>query len=291
MAQRPYFRFSLRSLLIVVAVAALASLWYRSHLAFRRSVFKEGLGGGYRIAGDPQHLRSRIYCDHDNRLIAILLLAFDELDASGPRYELKRGYNTRQGGWLILDGVPVTPGARPQLFVNDPSGQIVRLNLSANQMEDLAARRSAAEIEFFYRETIEPLLVKAEGKSDAKGRQGLWSFRLSSGQLVKEVAYVDGLRHGPSTTYYAQGGKRCQASFRRGKPEGQWTLLDPDGDVLAIFDRDGVISSRSGGPILTWNELSAVPKSDRHARRWESRIDDTHGYRLFVDGAEMRIPP
>ena len=279
MSPRPAFRYSLRSLLLLVAVAAIASLWYRDHLAFQRSPSKADGGGGYRINGDPQHLRTRVYRDHDHRLVAIVLLAFDELDVSAPRYQLAHGYDSRQGGWLKLDGAAIEPRATPRVFANDPHGRMVELNLSAAQAEDLASRRSAAELEWQYRRIVEPIFLKAEGRSDAKGRQGLWIFRLPGGELWKEVNYSEGLRHGEAISYYPGGTKKLQAHFRHGRPRGEWTIFDPAGKVLAIIDR-GPSSKQPDGPA-----------SGRAARRWESQIDDQHGYRLFVDGAELKMPP
>jgi hypothetical protein len=275
---RPFFRFSLRSLLLVVAVAAVASWWYRSHLAFRRSPSKAEQWGGYRATGDPEHLRTRIYRDHDDRLVAILLLAFDGLDVNGPRMSLTHGYNSQDGGSLAIDGSLIEPQARPRFFANDPFGRVVELDLTPREAEVLARCRLETEIEAFYRHIVEPKFFRPEGRTDEKGRQGLWTYRLLSGELYKEVAYADGLRHGEIKTYYRTGALKSAQSFNRGRPMGECTLYKPDGDVLAIIDSAAPIGRRSPA------------KSNRHVRRWQAQVDDKNGYRLFIDGAELQMP-
>ncbi len=284
-----FFRFSLRSLLLFVAVAAVACLWYRSHRSFERSPSKASHGGGYRIQGDPQHLRTRIFRDHDNRLVAILLLAFDELDASGPRYRLTHGYNAHDGGWLVLDDEEIEPRGKPRVFANGPFGPLVELDLTAAQAEELANCRSGGQIEAFYRQHVEPKLFRREGDSDDKGRQGVWTYRLPSGELCKEVTYVDGRRHGEMKTYYAGGQLKLEAFFQSGKPAGEWTFLGPKGNVLAVISRDATIPT-GGGSGSSSHRVEGQLKSRRQARRWDSQIDDQHGYRLFVDGMELRLP-
>lgn len=277
-SNRPFFRFSLRSLLLVVAVAAVASWWYRSHLAFRRSPSKADTQGGYRATGDPEHLRTRIYRDHSDRLVAIILLAFDGLDVNGPRLALTHGYNAQDGGSLAIDGILIEPHAKPRVFANDPFGRVVELNLTPPEAEALARCRSAAEIEAFYRDVVEPKFFLRDGQTGEKGRQGLWTYRLHSGELYKEVTYAEGLRHGETKIYYRTGALKSAQFFDRGRPTGEWTLYDPDGDVLAIIDSESSIDRRN------------TPKSNRHVRRWQAQVDDQHGYRLFVDGAELRMP-
>jgi hypothetical protein len=275
-SRQPYFRYSLRSLLLLVAVAAVACLWYRSHRAFVQSPLKVDAGGGYRPRSDPQYLRTRIYRDHEDRLVAVLLLAFDELDAHGPRFELKRGYNSQEGGWVVLDGRAIEPLSRPRVFASGPAGRVVELDLTAAQARDLAGRQTAAQIEAVYRNVIEPKFFRIEGRSDAKGRQGLWTYRLAGGELFKEVSYSEGLRHGSMKTYYPSGSLKSEGHFQHGAPAGEWKLFAEGGGLVAIIDRNAAGSD--------------VRKSAKHARRWESQMDDQHGYRLFVDGAELKMP-
>ncbi len=275
---RPYFRFSLRSLLVFVAVAAVACLWYRSHRAFQRSPSKSGGGGGYSAAGDPQHLRTRVYRDHDDRLVAVILLAFDELDVNGPRYTLKHGYSARDGGWLTLDGKDVVPQNKPHVFASGPFGQVVALELTAAETKALAGAQSSRQVQSLYREVIEPKFFQIEGRADEKGRQGVWTYRLKSGELYKVVTYADGLRHGMMQTYYRSGGEKSDQSFERGQPAGEWTLYDPAGGVMAIIDHErGTIDAR--------------PKDDRRVRHWFTQLNDEGGYQLFVDNSELRMPP
>jgi antitoxin component YwqK of YwqJK toxin-antitoxin module len=59
---------------------------------------------------------------------------------------------------------------------------------------------------------------------------------------VTDGEYLDGEKHGPWTTYYANGNKRSEGQYDRGKKVGPWTQYWPNGNKSEGTFREGVFT-------------------------------------------------
>ena len=68
----------------------------------------------------------------------------------------------------------------------------------------------------------------------------------SANRLRERVNYVDGLRHGPATTWFPNGSKRSEGEYVRGAKSGPWTY----------WNEDGSVDARLSGVYAGWDKLS-----------------------------------
>ena len=53
-----------------------------------------------------------------------------------------------------------------------------------------------------------------------------------------EFTIIDGLLHGPYTSYYPNGHVKAKGEYKYNQRDGHWTLFDPDGKKLMVRDYD-----------------------------------------------------
>ena len=72
-----------------------------------------------------------------------------------------------------------------------------------------------------------------EGRIKNGLRDGHWTgYDQSTGQKQSETDYVEGLEHGSYTVYNYNGTPRIIGQNNNGKPTGEWTIYDQDGNFV-----------------------------------------------------------
>ncbi len=66
---------------------------------------------------------------------------------------------------------------------------------------------------------------------DADEGAGARLSRHGNGAPKESTFFVDGLRDGPTTRWYADGTLRAEGVFERGEMVGDWIWYGPDGEV------------------------------------------------------------
>lgn len=72
-----------------------------------------------------------------------------------------------------------------------------------------------------------------------------------TGQVIAVTSYADGLQHGPSREWYADGTPRSEGQCERGLPAGLWREWHPNGRVASEQEFTGkgrMISRRTWSP-------------------------------------------
>lgn len=296
MASPARFRFSLRTLFIGCAVAAVITgvvvSRYRAYDRWIHSIRKSGGSGGFAgFGGTFDNVQLRYYRDHANRPVAYVMDVYDHQDPNLPARKLGFSYTQSVGGILRVNGKPIDPAIGPVLIVNGPYGYAVSLKPTEQELALLADwdKVSMPKRISFWQQRIEPRIYKLTGESDGGRRNGTWVYRLLDGTLYLEAGYDRGQRHGDWTTYYPNGKVQVRRQFEADKPSGRWEYFDEEGNLV------GSLEWKNGFIVRETNLDQQVSQGDPASRRGQSRrdgivISDEDGGRFFINGREMRRP-
>lgn len=82
-----------------------------------------------------------------------------------------------------------------------------------------------------------------DGKKEMEGRalksgkrEGQWEYWFKDGKLWSTCEYKEGLKHGQSQVYYANGQLRYEGNYENDKPVGHWVFYDETGAVANEVD-------------------------------------------------------
>ena len=77
---------------------------------------------------------------------------------------------------------------------------------------------------------------------------------------------MDGVKEGLWVTYYANGNKRSEGHYKKGKKDGFWTLYHPNG---VKSSEANFVEGKYTGPYTSYH--------DNGERRWQGRYNDIQG--------------
>lgn len=83
-----------------------------------------------------------------------------------------------------------------------------------------------------YQEFYESGQLKIEGNYDQnEQRHGLWVSYYDNGQKWSESSYKNGLKHGHSITFFPNGNVRYVGEYKEDEKSGTWTFYNEEGEV------------------------------------------------------------
>lgn len=71
--------------------------------------------------------------------------------------------------------------------------------------------------------------IKIEGTLVNEKRHGLWKSYYPDGKKWSETTFVDGVKTGPTTTYYENGMMRYNGQYENDEKVGIWNLYNTEG--------------------------------------------------------------
>ena len=85
--------------------------------------------------------------------------------------------------------------------------------------------------------------VEVNGK-----REGPWASYFPGGGIRSRSTFVDGVEEGPTEVFYESGFTYYTGRYLHGKPFGQWTFFDPQGNgqKRVEYDSLGVMKGQTG---------------------------------------------
>lgn len=104
--------------------------------------------------------------------------------------------------------------------------------------KDEKSTETAERVSTEYRERYDSGQLKIEGTLVNEKRHGLWKSYYPDGKKWSETTFVDGVKTGPTTTFFENGMMRYTGHYENDQKVGVWNLYNPDGVLERTLNLD-----------------------------------------------------
>ncbi len=80
--------------------------------------------------------------------------------------------------------------------------------------------------------------IEIQGMMKNGKREGLWKSFYEDGTPWSKTTFKEGLKDGPTTTWYENGKMRYEGFYKNDEEQGVWKYYDEKGNFIKTFDYD-----------------------------------------------------
>ena len=229
-----WYQYSLRSLMMLVTLfAILCSIFtvvMQKNTHFWRS--PRSLSGGSGFDGsrtEYQRIECLVWKDHYNECYYAIAEGYVDFDPNliGNVCSYTFTYDIHEGGKLKINGRLIEHSQNKRLLALNAFGQMEEITLSSTEQKVVCS----SDADQIWNRVVLKRLYKREGKTDASGLVGHWTYCDNNGKLAYEGSYQNGKRDGKWIYYYQSGKVRAEIAYAQGKLDGECKYFDDQGEL------------------------------------------------------------
>jgi hypothetical protein len=229
-----WYQFSLRSLMVVVALFAILCsivtvVMQRNERYWRSPCLLSGGPSYDRNRGEYQHIDCVVSRDHYKDYYYGAVVGYVDFDANleETHWSYSSTYGGNEGGILKVNDKIVEYSTDKRLLTVNPFGKVEEVVLSPAEQKVACS----ADGERIWNQIVLKRLYKRQGKTEAGVPVGHWIYSDAKSRLAYEGSYKHGKRDGKWTYYHEDGSTRAEMVYSRGELDGECRYFDNQGNL------------------------------------------------------------